>query len=116
MTTRKTNYSDIKPFITKDGSTIRELMRGRGQSLAEAIVAPGMTTLLHRHMRSDEFYHITAGEGLMRLGAEEFAVKQGDTVDIPPGTLHQITNTGDIELRILCACSPPYEYEDTEMV
>ncbi len=116
MTTRKTNYSDIKPFITKDGSTIREFMRGMGQSLAEAIVTPGMTTLLHKHIRSEEFYHITEGEGRMRLGAEEFAVRKGDTVNITPGTLHQITNTGDTELKILCACSPPYEHEDTELV
>jgi mannose-6-phosphate isomerase-like protein (cupin superfamily) len=29
------------------------------------------------------------------------------------GTWHQITNTGDGELRFLCTCSPPWTAEDT---
>lgn len=114
--TQRTRYEDIGPFVTKDGSIIREMMRGSEQSLAEAIVPPGETTHRHRHPRSEEFYHITAGEGLMRLGEDEFAVKRGDTVSIPPGTPHQITNTGDVDLKILCACSPAYSHEDTELL
>ena len=114
--TMKKEYNGIEPFVTKDGSIIRELMRGLKQSLAEAIVPAGETTHLHKHLKSEEFYHITSGEGLMRLGGEEFKVRAGDTVLILPGTPHRIKNTGDAELRILCACSPPYEHEDTEML
>ncbi len=112
----KTRYENMKPFVTKDGSTIRELMRGEGQSLAEATVSPGRSTRLHRHEESEEFYHITSGEGLMRLGDGEFSVKTGDTVNIPPGTPHRISNTGDVDLKILCACTPPYSHEDTELL
>jgi mannose-6-phosphate isomerase-like protein (cupin superfamily) len=112
----RTGYGDIEPFVTKDGSIIRELMRSGVQSLAEAIVPPGQTTYFHKHIKTEEFYHIMGGEGLMRLGEEEFAVKAGDTVRIPPGTPHRIKNTADGELKILCACSPPYEHEDTELL
>jgi mannose-6-phosphate isomerase-like protein (cupin superfamily) len=111
-----TRYDEIEPFVTKDGSIIRELMRGKGQSLAEATVPSGQTTHSHRHPRSEEFYHITSGEGLMRLGEDEFTVKRGDTVNIPPGTTHSIANTGDGDLKILCACSPAYSHEDTELL
>jgi mannose-6-phosphate isomerase-like protein (cupin superfamily) len=111
----RTSYGDLEPFITKDGSIIREFMRTARQSLAEAIVPAGQSTLLHRHIETEEFYHITAGEGLMRLGREEFTVKAGDTVNIAPGTMHRIENTGGAELRILCMCTPPYEHEDTEL-
>jgi mannose-6-phosphate isomerase-like protein (cupin superfamily) len=114
--TGRTRYEEIEPFVTKDGSIIRELMRGSGQSLAEAIVPPGEATSRHRHPRSEEFYHITAGEGLMRLGEDEFAVKRGDTVNIPPGAPHSIANTGEGDLKILCACSPAYTHEDTEIL
>jgi mannose-6-phosphate isomerase-like protein (cupin superfamily) len=112
----RTGYGDIEPFITKDGSIVRELMRSVVQSLAEAIVPLGQTTYLHKHIRAEEFYHITGGVGLMRLGEEEFAVKAGDTVRIPPGTPHRVKNTGAGELKILCACAPPYEHEDTELL
>ena len=111
----RSRYDDIEPFVTKDGSIVREVMRTRRQSLAEAIVPRGKSTLRHRHINTEEFYHITAGEARMRLGEKEFAVKVGDTINIAPGTLHEIENTGEGELKILCICVPPYEHEDTEL-
>ncbi len=40
----------------------------------------------------------------------------GDTVAIPPGAAHCIENTGTEPLRILCACTPPYDHGDTHLV
>lgn len=116
-----TRYQDIQAFTTKDNSTIRELMHpaqqgNRNQSLAEAIVPAGTTTLLHRHQQSEELYHITAGVGVMQLGEEQFAVSVGDTILIPPATPHAIQNSGDEALKILCCCAPPYSHEDTELL
>jgi len=117
----KTQYHAIPSFITKDGSEIRELMHpavhgNRAQSLAEAIVAPGMRTHLHQHRASEELYHITAGRGRMTLGQEQFEVVTGDTITIPPGTPHCIENTGAATLHILCCCAPPYSDADTELL
>jgi mannose-6-phosphate isomerase-like protein (cupin superfamily) len=119
--TPHTKYEEIIPFVTKDDSTIRELLHPnnhavRNQSFAEAIVDVGATTIRHFHHTSEEIYHITQGVGLMHLGAESFAVSVGDTIVIAPGTIHNITNTGDVALKILCACSPAYSHEDTELV
>ena len=117
----KTRYAAIPAFITKDGSEIRELMRpvtqgNRAQSLAEASVAPGTSTRLHRHRQSEELYHITAGRGQMTLGEESFEVEPGDTICIPPGTAHCIENTGSEPLRLLCCCAPAYADTDTELL
>ncbi len=119
----RTVYDEIEPFRTKDGSLIRELLHPAvhgtggtgGVSLAEATVLPGAETLLHRHRRTDEIYHFTEGTGMMVLGEESFAVKQGDTVFIPSAMPHKIRNTGTVVLKILCCCSPPYSHEDTEL-
>ena len=114
----RTRYAEIPAYQTKDGSQIRELMHpdrhgNRTQSLAEAVVLPGQETLLHKHLRTEELYHITAGRGSMTLGAEQFEVGVGDTVLIPPGTAHCICNAGGEPLHILCSCSPAYTHEDT---
>ena len=122
--TMKTAYTSVVPFITKDGSQIRELMHpaqhaalgSRAQSFAEAIVAPGTTTELHRHHLSEEIYHITQGAGRMTLGARQFDVVAGDTVCIVPGTAHCIACVGDVALKLLCACAPAYAHEDTEIL
>lgn len=121
----KTEYAEIEPFVTKDGSRIRELMHPAEhaarysvsqQSLAEATVPVGMRTTLHRHQEMEELYHVTGGQGLMILGGEQFAVTVGDTVCIPPGTAHCIENSGQGELKLLCCCSPAYSHEDTELL
>ena len=65
---------------------------------------------------AEEIYHITAGEGLMTLGEQRFAVAAGDTICIAPGTPHCIANTGAGPLKILCACSPAYAHDDTELL
>jgi mannose-6-phosphate isomerase-like protein (cupin superfamily) len=114
----RTRYTDVSAYQTKDGSQIRELMHpdhhgNRAQSLAEAIVFPGQETLLHKHVRTEELYHITAGRGLMTLREEQFEVEVGDTVLIAPGAAHCIRNIGTRPLRILCSCSPAYTHEDT---
>ncbi len=117
----KTEYHKIKSYTTKDGSLIRELMHpnvhGNVQlSLAEAIISTGSTTLLHRHHKSEEIYYVTEGTGIMTLGGEQFEIMVGDTICILPGTQHQIQNTGDVPMRVLCSCSPPYSDEDTELL
>lgn len=117
----RTAYCSIEPYVTKDRAEIRELMHpavhgSRNQSFAEATVQPGATTALHRHRGSEEIYHVTSGAGMMTLGDERFAVAVGDTICIAPGTPHCIANTGDAPLRILCACSPAYSHEDTELL
>jgi mannose-6-phosphate isomerase-like protein (cupin superfamily) len=86
------------------------------QSLAEASILPGGATLLHRHRDSEELYHILSGTGRMTLGPEEFAIAPGDTVLIPPGTPHRLRNVGAEPLRLICACSPAYQHEDTEVL
>jgi mannose-6-phosphate isomerase-like protein (cupin superfamily) len=116
-----THYADIAPYVTRDGSEIRELMHPdrhavSRQSLAEAIVPAGEGTRLHRHRASEEIYHVTAGRGRMTLGAERFEIGPGDTVAIPPGTPHRVDSLGPGPLRILCACGPAYAHADTELL
>jgi mannose-6-phosphate isomerase-like protein (cupin superfamily) len=118
---KKNEYDDIQPYITKDGSIIRELMHpfihlNHNQSLAEASIPPGAITHLHRHLNSEEIYHVLSGSGVMTLGDEQFEIKGGDTIGIAPGIPHKVKNTGISLLKILCACAPPYSHTDTELL
>ena len=117
----KTTLAEIAPYITKDGSEIRELLHPsqhavRQQSLAEAVIAVGARTELHRHHVTEEIYHVTRGRGLMTLGRERFAIAAGDSIAIAPGTPHCVENTGADALHILCCCAPAYAHEDTELL
>ncbi|MCW8933677.1 MAG: cupin domain-containing protein [Gammaproteobacteria bacterium] len=112
------HYNDLTAYITRDGSEIRELMHpnthgNKSQSLAEAIVKPNEKTLLHKHLKSEEIYFIIQGNGKMNLNNETIQVTTGDTICIMPGTEHNIENTGNENLKILCCCSPAYSHDDT---
>jgi len=112
------NLETVPAFITKDGSEIRELLAYRNstirqQSLAEARIAPGRATQEHFHRVTEEIYYITHGRGQMRIEGETREVVPGDAIAIPPGLKHKIWNTGAETLRLLCACAPAYEHEDT---
>ena len=116
-----TAYREIEPFITLDGSQIREWAGrvsapARNQSLAEATIPVGGATTAHLHRASEELYLVSAGRGRLVLGAEERVLEQGDCALIPPGTRHKLFNTGEEPLRVICACSPPYSEADTQLL
>ena len=107
-----------EPFVTADGSTIRELAgtpsgNAVNQSLAEATVPPGSETDEHYHRASEEIYLFTAGAGRMRLDGDERDVRAGDCVVISPGAPHKLLNPHAEPLVLLCCCAPAYAHEDT---
>ncbi|MSO43959.1 MAG: cupin domain-containing protein [Thermoleophilia bacterium] len=112
------NYHAAVPFTTTDGSTIRSLLDlsvapVSNHSLAEASLPEGGMTDRHHHAVAEEMYYLTAGEAIMEIDGEECEVRAGDAILIPPGSWHQIRNTGPGALTLLVTCAPPWTAEDT---
>ena len=103
---------DADPFVTKDGSTIREYFRSDAQSLAEASLEPGRATQRHYHAASEEIYLIVEGGGELEVDGDRREVAAGDAILIPPGAWHELT-AGETGVRLLCCCVPPYSDADT---
>lgn len=103
----------VEAFVTKDGSTIRELHHTAVQSLAEATLEPDQATQRHYHRVTEEIYFVVKGSGELEVDGERRHVRPGDAVLIPPGAWHTLVNDGTSELRILCCCAPPYSHDDT---
>jgi mannose-6-phosphate isomerase-like protein (cupin superfamily) len=103
----------VEAFVTKDGSTIRELHHTQVQSLAEATLEVEQATERHYHRITEEIYFVLKGQGKMEVDGETSYMRPGDAVLIPAGAWHQLENNGTSELRILCCCAPPYSHDDT---
>jgi mannose-6-phosphate isomerase-like protein (cupin superfamily) len=115
------NIDRVEAFVTKDGSEIRELLAHRNscirqQSLAEARLPARAVTTPHYHPVTEEIYFILEGTGCLEIAGERRDVGPGDAIAIPPGQVHQISNTGQAVLRFLCCCAPGYEHDDTVLV
>jgi quercetin dioxygenase-like cupin family protein len=103
---------DAEPFVTKDGSTIREYFHSDAQSLAEASLAPRRATQRHYHAESEEIYLVVEGGGELEVDGERREVGAGDAILITPGAWHELTAGAD-GIRLLCCCVPPYSDADT---
>jgi mannose-6-phosphate isomerase-like protein (cupin superfamily) len=108
-----TSVNRTEPFVTKDGSTIRELHHTAKQSLAEATLEPDQATERHYHRETEEIYFVIKGAGDMEVDGTHKRIAVGDAVLIPAGAWHTLYNNGTSELRILCCCSPAYSHDDT---
>jgi uncharacterized cupin superfamily protein len=68
-------------------------------------VPPGKRAYpFHNHRVNEEMFFILEGTGELRFGGEIYPVRPGDVIACPAGgpeRAHQITNTGDGELRYL---------------
>jgi mannose-6-phosphate isomerase-like protein (cupin superfamily) len=108
-----TSVEAVEAFVTKDGSTIRELHHTQVQSLAEATLEVEQATERHFHRLTEEIYFVLKGQGRMEVDGETTHMRPGDAVLIPAGAWHQLENNGTSELRILCCCAPAYSHDDT---
>jgi quercetin dioxygenase-like cupin family protein len=61
----------------------------------------------HYHPNCDEVLYVVEGTIEHTLGAETYAMHQGDAISIPAGVVHNARNTGSAEAILLLAFSSP---------
>jgi mannose-6-phosphate isomerase-like protein (cupin superfamily) len=74
-------------------------------------VEPGNETNAHSHDHNEEVFYCVSGTGIMIVDGEEQEYTPGTVVFSPPGTVHQVVNTGAVPLKSVCSVSPPFEQE-----
>ncbi len=59
------------------------------------VVYPGQRLSLQRHRRRSEHWFFLLGKGSVTKDHQLIPVQAGDSIDIPRGTWHRISNPGD---------------------
>lgn len=70
----------------------------------------------HVHRVHTEHVTVLEGTGDMTLGAMTRAVKPGDVIVIPAGTVHSVVVTGDDPLRVLSVQAPFFDGSDRHTI
>lgn len=78
-----------------------ETSPSRTLKMGHTTVYPTGKTTGHSHDDMEEVYFVVAGEGLMQVGEDEFPIKAGDALYIPPGERHTTYQRGNLPLVIL---------------
>lgn len=63
---------------------------------------------LHRHVQSEEVVYLLSGEGTLKLGNGDRALRVGDFVVVPRNTPHGFTPTGTEPMVVLQLFTPPF--------
>ncbi|MFQ5710738.1 MAG: cupin domain-containing protein [Candidatus Geothermarchaeales archaeon] len=71
----------------------------------------GGSSPLHSHPWEHEVF-VLEGRGLVRGEEGERAFGEGDVIFIPPNEIHQLRNTGDVDVRFICLI--PYKHVESK--
>jgi quercetin dioxygenase-like cupin family protein len=73
----------------------------------ELLLAPGgKVPSSHAHPEQEECFTVLAGQMRFRVAGRRVIAGQGDTVRIPPGTVHHFANAGRVPARVAVQTAP----------
>jgi mannose-6-phosphate isomerase-like protein (cupin superfamily) len=75
-------------------------------SLGFVILEPNGGQVPWHNQEQEEVYFVVDGIGEMCLGEERQTLTSGQSVYIPPGTFHQLTNVGEAPLHMVYCYGP----------
>ena len=86
---------------------------GRYLQVTLMSIPVGSSIGLETHPETDQFLRIDAGSGLARMGPSkneltDTEVGDGWSVQVPPGTWHDVVNTGDEPLQLYAVYAPSH--------
>lgn len=100
--------------VTKQNNNYRTtLWTGKHFQITLMTIQPGEDIGLERHPNIDQFLRIEQGYGISQMGKNKDnldytrMVHADSAVIVPAGTWHNITNTGNIPLKLYSIYAPP---------
>jgi len=76
-------------------------------------IPPGGEIGLETHTELDQVLVVVDGAGLAKLGRDTRALEPGTLIQVPAGTVHNVVNTGHMDLRLYTVYAPPAHAADT---
>ena len=76
------------------------------------VVHPKQRLSLQRHRRRMEHWYLVQGSAIVTVGDDEIALERGQSVDIPQGAWHRITNKGIEDVVVIEVQRGDYFGED----
>ncbi|WP_303967312.1 cupin domain-containing protein [Sporosarcina ureae] len=99
---------------TKRNQTFRTVLwTGDHLQLTLMSIAPGEDIGLEIHPHVDQFIRLEEGHGIVQMGRRkdqvdlERHVQDSDSIIIPAGTWHNLTNTGTVPIKLYTIYAPP---------
>jgi mannose-6-phosphate isomerase-like protein (cupin superfamily) len=91
-----------------DGENIKAVRVMRNERVEQLLVQVRDREPLHYHADSELTVFMLRGRGVIRIGAEETAIRAGDVVHVPSGVVHAYINNGpEVGVAFVVMAPPP---------
>lgn len=98
---------NIEELTVKNGNFRRVLYTGRHMQLVLMALKPGEDIGREAHATLDQFFRIEKGTGRVTIDGVAHKVKDGDSIIVPAGAVHNLANTGNDPLQLYTLYGPP---------
>ena len=112
----KKGYKDNIEKLTIENSNFRKVLyTGEHCQLVLMSLLPGEDIGAEVHDGIDQFFRFEKGEGKVVINETEYIVGDGDTVIVPSGSNHNVTNVSTTEsLKFYTIYAPPHHRDEVE--
>lgn len=108
---KKGFFTDIEKDTVDNTYFRKVLYTAKHSQLVLMCLRPGEEIGMEAHDDGDQFFRFEEGEGVVHIDGNEYPVKDGSAVIVPSGAMHNVTNTGKMDLKMYTIYSPP-EHQD----
>ncbi len=84
-------------------------------SVIQERMPPATSEVRHRHRSARQFFYVLRGTARLEAGGTTHELAEGDGLEVPPGTPHQMSNASESELEFIVV-SQPHSHGDREPV
>ncbi|MFA5633970.1 MAG: cupin domain-containing protein [Candidatus Dojkabacteria bacterium] len=107
-------YIDDIEEKTLANSNFREVLyTGKHLQLVVMCLKPGDDIGEEVHDHVDQFFRVEQGEAKVLIDGEESVIKEDMVAIVPAGSLHNVINISDIDLKLYTIYSPPNHPDGT---
>lgn len=104
---------DIKDKARENTFFRQVLSTGQHTQIVVMSIPAGEEIGEETHSENDQVLYFVKGEGKAVLNGEEISFAKDDIFLVKAGTKHNFINTGEEDLKIITAYSPPHHPEGT---
>ena len=83
-------------------------------SVIKEMMPPSTTEVEHFHKRARQFFYILKGKANFKLENKEIILLAGDGIEVPPNTIHKISNNSNDQVEFLVISQPSTKEDRVE--
>jgi len=104
--------AEENPIDPKLGYLRKEVLLGKNASVNMTLYMPGISSGAHYHSATDEIDYVVMGQANLTMNGEDYPVKAGDLIYIPPFNVHDYRAAENDTFQIMVFFVPPLAGND----